>query len=93
MLLRLNACCYAVKNEEQICSELSICSPRQFYCIMTTLNRLSKIEFEGGNWKRALNVKKMNVNICLIHPADVIQNDVSLRNILIMNLFKIFSKK
>ena len=29
VLLRLNALCYAVKYEEQICSELSICSPRQ----------------------------------------------------------------
>ena len=28
----------------------------KFHCIMTTLNRLFKIEFErgGGNWKRAL---------------------------------------
>ena len=29
VLLRLNAWFYAVKYEEQICSELSICSPRQ----------------------------------------------------------------
>ena len=29
VLLRLNAWCYAVKYEEQICSELSICSARQ----------------------------------------------------------------
>ena len=29
VLLRLNARCYAVKYEEQICLELTICSPRQ----------------------------------------------------------------
>ena len=29
VLLRLNARCYAVMYEEQICSQLSICSPRQ----------------------------------------------------------------
>ena len=31
VLLRLNASCYVVKYEEQICSELSICSPRQIW--------------------------------------------------------------
>ena len=51
VLLRLNAWCYAVKYQEKICSELSICSPR-LHCIMKTLNRLFKIEFEKGELEK-----------------------------------------
>ena len=48
VLLRLNAWCYAVKYEEQLCSQLSICSPRQISLHYDDFEEFFKIEFERG---------------------------------------------
>ena len=34
---------------------LTICSPRKFHCIMTTLNKPFKIEFERGGQEKSSN--------------------------------------
>ena len=48
-LLQLNALCYAVKYEEQICTPLSICSPRQFSLHYENVKSTLKTEFERGD--------------------------------------------
>ena len=67
VLLRLNAWCYALKCEEQICSELSICSPRKISLLYdhvkkTFQNWKSK---GGGDWKRANNCLRAKIDLLL----------------------------
>ena len=54
-VLRIITAKYAllrVKNEEQICSQLTICSLRQIHCIMTKLNKLFNFEFERSGTEK-----------------------------------------
>ena len=51
LLLRLSAWCYAVKYEEQICSQLSICSPRQ---ILLHYDNNVKWAFKNWIWRGEL---------------------------------------
>ena len=57
VLLLLNARCYAVTYEEKICSQLSICSPRQISWHYDNVRKAFQnwIQKGNGNWKRALS--------------------------------------
>ena len=64
VLLRLNACCYALKYEEQICSQLLI-----FQCIMTSLKKLFKIEFERRELEKSPVLNPLLTLRCVIMPG------------------------